>query len=111
MVVMLRCYQNSIKALSIFKFQQIGQIIFGDYSELKITNKRSNILFTKKGLWNMDQDKATICNMVNDIYEQCVIDYLMVIVKDAYCQQNPEAYRQRFFAAPAEVPLQTGQSS
>ena len=32
----------------------------------------------------MDQDKQKICDMVNDIYEQCVIDYLMVIVTDAY---------------------------
>ena len=32
----------------------------------------------------MEEEKSMIINMVNDIYEQCVIDYLFVLVKDAY---------------------------
>ncbi len=42
----------------------------------------------------MDSEKALIISMVNDIYEQCVIDYLYIIVKDAYrdscCEQDSQ---------------------
>lgn len=46
----------------------------------------------------MDQDKQKICDMVNDIYEQCVIDYLMVIVTDAYQATCFERDSQRLLA-------------
>ena len=40
----------------------------------------------------MEEQKAQIIDMVNDIFEQCVIDYIYVIVKDAYscCEQDSQ---------------------
>lgn len=32
----------------------------------------------------MEYEKKAINEMVNDIYEQCIIDYLYEIVKDSY---------------------------
>ena len=48
----------------------------------------------------MDSEKALIISMVNDIYEQCVIDYLYVIVKDAYRDSCCEQDSQRTPAVP-----------
>ena len=43
----------------------------------------------------MENEKRQITEMVNDIYEQCVIDYLYVIVKDAYQESCCERDLQR----------------
>lgn len=43
----------------------------------------------------MGEEKNIIIDMVNDIYEQCVIDYLYVIVKDAYSAACSERDSQR----------------
>lgn len=47
----------------------------------------------------MEEKKTQITNMVNDIYEQCVVDYLYVIVKDAYSESCFERDSQRSAAA------------
>ena len=47
----------------------------------------------------MEEKKTQITNMVNDIYEQCVIDYLYVIVKAAYAESYCERDSQRSAAA------------
>ena len=48
----------------------------------------------------MEEKKSQIVEMVNDIYEQCVIDYLYVIVKDAYQESCCERDSQRSVAVP-----------
>ena len=48
----------------------------------------------------MGKEKNEIITMVNDIYEQCVIDYLYVIVKDAYREACSQQDVQRCPVAP-----------
>ena len=48
----------------------------------------------------MEEKKAKIVDMVNDIYEQCVVDYLYVIVNDAHSELCCERDLQRSLAAP-----------
>ncbi len=47
----------------------------------------------------MEEKKSQIVEMVNDIYEQCVIDYLYVIVKNANSAACCERDLQRSAAA------------
>lgn len=47
----------------------------------------------------MEEKKTQIVEMVNDIYEQCVIDYLYVIVKTAHGATYFERDSQRSAAA------------
>lgn len=47
----------------------------------------------------MEEKKTQIVEMVNDIFEQCVIDYLYGIVKDAHLATCCERDLQRSAAA------------